>query len=104
MLMYTPYEEVTGGEVLAVLSRALFSSSIEPTDLLDLDKIRREVLHTLGSDFTNECLMRVAQSAGDYPELYFARMSWCRTTVSAAFFNESHYAKIPQQLRSSDLS
>lgn len=89
MDLSTPTGTVIGEEVLAALTSALFCTSLQPSGMPSRDCVRREVLHTLGADFTGWCKAQVAQAATNHPLHYASRMAWCRQMVLLVFFSSA---------------
>lgn len=86
MQLRTPAGTVFGEEVLTALSTALFCTLLEPRDMPGEDRIRREVLHVLGTDLAGWSRRQVVRTEADNPQRYASRMSWCRQMVLLVFF------------------
>jgi hypothetical protein len=72
------------------LAQILFTCRLQPTDRPAPSEIRAAVDERLSShDGTPAaCAARVAQEAGDHPELYAARMRWALRAVRDAYATE----------------
>lgn len=69
------------------LAQVLFTCRLQPTDHPAPGRIRAAVEERLRSHDGDPatCAARVAQEAGDHPELYAARMSWALDAVRHAY-------------------
>ncbi|WP_157245929.1 hypothetical protein [Nonomuraea typhae] len=69
------------------LAQVLFTTSLQPSEILTSDRVRRVIddrLCACGGD-TTQCAAYVAQEAGDHPEAFAARMRWAISIVNAAY-------------------
>lgn len=72
-------------DVYSDLARALFCTQVRPGDDTTPESVRAAIEAELKEHDPSTCLCEVAQEAGDHPELYSRRMSWCLQTVKAAY-------------------
>ncbi|MFD3330481.1 hypothetical protein [Streptomyces sp. NPDC058701] len=70
---------------LGALSAVLFCTSLRVQDEPDDETVRTAVDELLASHVVDDFYPLVGQVAGDYPDLYLTRITWCRRAVSAAF-------------------
>jgi hypothetical protein len=77
----------TSGATLAELAQALFCSGLRPETLPTPDQVREAVRTSLAAhdNDTSLCACELAQAYGDYPEIAWIRMRWCREAVAGAF-------------------
>lgn len=75
---------------LPALAEALFCSSLQPSQRPTAQQVWAAVSAHLGAEGERigECLCQVAQEAGDHPEAYVARMSWCRQVIAATLASD----------------
>jgi hypothetical protein len=67
-----------------VRARALFASRLQASRCPTAGEIRAVVEAELAAG-TGACLDRVAQEAGDHPEIYLPRMRWALRAVAEAY-------------------
>ncbi|MFJ9753183.1 hypothetical protein [Streptomyces chartreusis] len=96
MHLTTPAGTAIGQEALNALSSALFCTSLQPADMPDPDRVRREVLHMLGTDLAGQCKAKVVQATTDHPSHFASRMAWCRQMILLVFFSAG--CQVPPQL------
>jgi hypothetical protein len=63
---------------------ALFSSGLQPSDVLTADTVAEAISHTVRQLGIRGCAGRMAQEFGDHPDMAARRMRWVRQLASAA--------------------
>jgi len=71
------------------LAQVLFTTPLQASDRPTAERVRAAIHDRLGCTDTAGCAARVAQEAGDHPDLYAARMRWALDTV-AHCYNPCH--------------
>ncbi|MFF3313428.1 hypothetical protein [Streptomyces sp. NPDC002952] len=70
---------------LGALSAVLFCTSLRAQDEPNDETVRTAVGDLLATRVADDFYPLVGQVAGDYPDLYLTRITWCRRAVRAAF-------------------
>jgi hypothetical protein len=69
----------------AVRAEALFVSTLQPSESLFPDQIRRAVATTLRRVGVRGCAAQMAGEFGDHPDTAAARMSWALATIHSVY-------------------
>jgi hypothetical protein len=70
---------------LGTLATVLFCTSLRAQDEPNDETVRTAVGDLLATHVADDFYPLVGQVAGDYPDLYLTRITWCRRAVRAAF-------------------
>lgn len=76
---------MTHQEIASVRAEALFVSSIQRSDTITSDQVRKTVRETVRQYGVTGVAERVAEEFGEHPDTAQSRMCWCLGTVRSAY-------------------
>jgi hypothetical protein len=67
------------------LAQVLFTTPLQASDRPSAERVRAAIDDRLRCADPAHCAARVAQEAGDHPDLYVVRMRWALETVAHSY-------------------